>query len=165
MSDPAWLAFARADLGVHEGAGAANNPHVLAMFRDAGFPNVVQDEVAWCAAAVGAWLRRAGFKPTGSLSARSYERWGVPLEKPVYGCIGVKRRAGKSAPAWQGHVGFVVAADADRVWLLGGNQSDSVSVSPFKRSEFTAFRWPEGVPIPAGPVPTSATGTLGVRES
>lgn len=165
MSDPAWLVEARKDLGVHEKVGPGSNPRVLAIFRDAGHPEVTDDGVAWCAAGIGAWLHRAGIQGTGKLNARSYETWGIALPGPVYGCIAVKRRAGKNAPAWQGHTGIVVAANATTVWLLGANQADSVSISPFHRDEFTAYRWPPGVPLPAGPLPTSATGVAGVTEA
>lgn len=145
-SEPAWLVLARADLGTVEGIGASSNPKVVGYFRDAGFPGVRDDAVAWCAAFAGAELARAGHRPSGSLAARSYERWGVGLAEPALGAVGVKRRGGSP---WQGHVGFVVGASRDRITLLGGNQGDAVSIAAFPRAEFTAFRWPTGVPLPS----------------
>lgn len=163
-AEPGWLTLARGDLGTVEGIGKANNPKVVRYFADAGFAGVKDDAVAWCAAFVGAVLKRAGHKPSGSLAARSYERWGVGLAKPVLGCIGVKRR-GKSA--WQGHVGFVVGASATQIIMLGGNQSDAVTVAAFKRAEFTAFRWPADMPVPVGTkLPTTVAGAKsGVSEA
>lgn len=160
---PKWLALAKAELGVKEGPGAANNPRVVKLFADAGFPGVTQDSVAWCAAAVGAILARSGIKPSGSLAARSYETWGVGLKTPVLGCIGVKKRPGA---AWQGHVGFVVGANARQVFMLGGNQADAWTIAAFNRAEFTAFRWPSSVPIPASTnLPTIAGAKSGVSEA
>jgi len=161
---PGWLTLAAAELGVKEGPGAANNPRVVQLFADAGFAGVKQDSVAWCAAAVGAMLKRAGHKPSGSLAARSYEDWGIGLKEPVLGCVATKKRGNSS---WQGHVGFVVGASRDQIFLLGGNQGDAWSVAAFKRSEFTSFRWPADVPIPtASKLPTTVAGARsGVSEA
>ena len=161
---PGWLVLAAAELGVKEGPGAANNPRVVQLFADAGFAGIKQDSVAWCAAAVGAMLMRAGFKPSGSLAARAYEAWGVGLKEPVLGCIATKKRGNSS---WQGHVGFVVGANRDQIFLLGGNQGDAWSIAAFKRSEFTSFRWPADVPIPAASkLPTTVAGARsGVSEA
>lgn len=163
-AEPAWLTLARGDLGTVEGIGKANNPKVVRYFADAGFAGVKDDATAWCAAFVGAELKRAGHAPSGSLAARSYEAWGVGLAKPVLGCVATKKRAGSS---WQGHVGFVVGADASHIILLGGNQGDQVSVAAFARSEFTSFRWPSDVPIPAASkLPTTVAGAkAGVSEA
>lgn len=153
---PPWLVLAKAELGIREGKGAANNARVVKLFADAGFPGIKADSVAWCAAAVGAMLQRAGFKPSGSLAARSYESWGVGLASPVLGCVATKKRGGSS---WQGHVGFVVGADKNSIILLGGNQGDAWSIASFKRSEFTSYRWPKGAPIPSDKtLPTSVAG-------
>lgn len=148
---PPWLKEAAKNLGVHEGVGAANNPTVVQFYADAGFPGIKHDDVAWCAGFVGAMLKRAGYKPSGSLAARSYEAYGVNLHKPMFGCIGVKKRAGGG---WLGHVGFVVAYDGSRVWMLGGNQGDKVSVAGFPVAQFTAFVVPKGTVLSAlSPIP------------
>ena len=159
---PGWLILAEAELGVKEGRGAANNPRVVKLFADAGFPGIKIDSVAWCAAAVGAMLVRSGHKASGSLAARSYESYGVGLREPVLGCIATKKRKGSG---WSGHVGLVVGASKDRIILLGGNQGDAWSIASFPRNasgaEFTSFRWPAGVPIPsASKLPTSVAGAL-----
>ena len=162
--EPPWLVLARAEIGTREAPGQADEPRVLAYFRDAGFPGIRQDAVAWCAAFVGAMLVRAALAPSGSLAARSYESWGAGLPGPRLGCVGVKRRG---ASSWQGHVGFVVGANAARVVLLGGNQGDRVSVAAFARRDFTAFRWPAGLPPPAATaLPATVAGArIGVGEA
>jgi uncharacterized protein (TIGR02594 family) len=162
--EPGWLTLARAEIGIREGKGAANNARVVRLFADAGFPGIKQDSVAWCAAAVGAMLARAGHKPSGSLAARSYEAWGVGLIEPVLGCVATKRRG---ASTWQGHVFFVVGADKTHVFGLGGNQADAWSIAKFKRAEITSYRWPLDVPLPqAADLPTSIAGAkAGVSEA
>lgn len=164
MAEAPWLTLARLDIGTLEKPGKGSNPAVLAYFKDAGHPEVVDDAVAWCSAFVGAILKRSGLEGTGSLSARSYEDWGVKLKAPSLGSIGVKRRAGPS-PAWQGHVGFVVAANTSWVWLLGGNQSDAVSIAAFPRWQFTEFRWPSAVTFTLEKLPDSFKGAQAVKEA
>lgn len=155
-SQPGWLTLAVAELGTVEGIGSGNNPKVVRYYADAGFPGVKDDAVAWCAAFVGAMLKRAGQEPSHSLAARSYETWGVGLVQPVLGCIGTKRRGGS---AWQGHVTFVVGANKTQIFGLGGNQHDSVSIAAFTRGEFTSFRWPHDLPIPSDrDLPTTIAG-------
>ncbi|TXN79296.1 TIGR02594 family protein [Methylobacterium sp. WL8] len=161
---PGWLVLAEGQLGLKEGQAAANNPKVVQFFADAGFPGIKTDSTAWCAAFANAMLKRAGHDGSHSLAARSFENWGVGLKEPVLGAVCTKRRGNS---AWQGHVFFVVGANKDQVFGLGGNQSDAVTVAAFKRSEVTAFRWPADVPLPAASkLPTSIAGAkAGVSEA
>lgn len=158
-----WMPIAKTYLGVHEGVGDADNPKVVELFTLAGHPEVKHDSTAWCAAFVGGVLAKANVGGTGSLAARSYEKFGVRLEMPVFGCIGVKSRKGS---AWAGHVGFVVGANRNQIILLGGNQNDAVSVAAFPRDQFTAFVWPKNVEITRRDLPTSVTGAfLNAKEA
>jgi uncharacterized protein (TIGR02594 family) len=138
-SPPPWLAQAWTSFGITEAAGSANNANVLAFYRDAGHPEIRSDDVAWCAAFVGACLERAGLRCTRSLLARSYLTWGDELYEPRTGAIAVLTRG--SDPTF-GHVGFLVGSAADRVFLLGGNQADSVSIQAFARERVLSWRWP-----------------------
>lgn len=153
-----WMATGKGYMGTKEVPGPVDNPQVVGMFALAGFSGVKDDETAWCAAFVGACLRKNSLKASGSLAARSYEGWGLRLGSPVYGCVAVKKRTGGAS--WQGHVGFVVAANATTVWLLGGNQNNAVNVTAYARRDFTAFRWPLDYPLPKNPeaLPTSWAG-------
>ena len=132
--------LAEADIGTWEWAGDENNPSVLAYYREAGHSEIKQDSVPWCAAFVGAILSRAGVQNTGSLLARSYEQWGVPVDgvhNAQRGDIVVLSRGDQS---WQGHVGFFVGFGAGKVHVLGGNQGDQVNVSPYNMDKIVAIR-------------------------
>ena len=97
--------LARADEGTWEYADG-HNPKILQYFADVGHSEVKDDETAWCAAFVGAMLKRAGMPHTGKLNARSYLDWGdeVALEDAQEGDIVVFWRG--TPDGWQGHVGF-----------------------------------------------------------
>ncbi len=152
MQQPAWLAQAWLEFGQAERTGTASNPRIVALYRDAGHPRVASDEVAWCAAFLGACLERAGLRSTRSLMARSYATWGEGLTEPRAGAIAVLTRTQDPA---LGHVGLLVGATDDAIFLLGGNQADAVSVMRFPRSRLLSLRWPSA---------TASTGVLDIFD-
>lgn len=136
---PPWLALAWAEFGQTERNGEGANPRILSYYRDSGHAGIASDEVAWCAAFAGAILARAGHRPTGSLLARSYLNWGQPLIEPRYGAIAVFSRG---ADPGAGHVGFLLGQTNDKLVILGGNQSDAVTVELIPRTRLLGLRWP-----------------------
>ncbi len=139
MNMPAWLEQAWREAGVREVQGAASNSRILAFYADVGMSGVTSDEVAWCAAFVGACIERAGLRSTRSLLARSYSSWGQPIKDMRIGAIAVLSRG--SDPAL-GHVGFVLGEDDSQIFLLGGNQRDAVNVQAFDKTRVVGLRWP-----------------------
>lgn len=139
MDQPPWLQAAWAAFGVSEASGSANASDVLAFYREAGHGEIKDDRVPWCAAFLGAMLKRSGIAGTGSLLARSYLAWGDLMDAPRIGAITVLAR-GDDPNA--GHVGFLLGQEQNRVFLLGGNQSDTVSVEAFDAGRVLAYRWP-----------------------
>lgn len=134
-----WMAIARGELGIKEYAGKFNNNPRIIEYHKTTSLGASEDEVSWCAAFVGWVMIQAGYTSTRSALARSYLTWGTPLSAPQYGAIVVFRRGNN--PTF-GHVAFVQKFDANYVWCIGGNQSDSVKVSRFRRSSVLGYRWP-----------------------
>jgi uncharacterized protein (TIGR02594 family) len=153
MQQPAWLARAWAELGQREVQGAADNARIRGFFRDVGQPASLHDEVAWCAAFVGACLERSGIASTRSLMARSYARWGSALEEGRFGAVAVLSRG--SDPT-AGHVGFLIGETAGHLMLLGGNQGDAVSVAAFPKTRLLGLRWPDEQPRVRAEEPSEA---------
>lgn len=166
---PKHIQIARTYLGEHEILGPLDNKRIMALYSMAGHPEVKHDETPWCAAFVAGILSQAGIMnevPSAMrLWAPSYAKIGSALKVPVYGCIAVKLRHGG------GHVGFVVAANATRVWLLAGNQGDACSVASYPRSDFLAanggaFRLPTGIKLADLPqLPTSGQGVFNPSQA
>ena len=90
MDQPAWLAAAWAEFGVREIPGKDDAPEILRYFREAGDTNAETDATPWCAAFLGAMLKRGGQAGTGSLLARSYLAWGDALDTPRLGASVVR---------------------------------------------------------------------------
>lgn len=131
---------AKKHLGIWEWAGDDHNPKVLAMYADAGHPEIRKDEVPWCAAFVGSVLARVGIRNTGSLLAKSYLNWGVEvpsLDQAEPGDILIFDRGTQS---WQGHVGFLAGRKGGYVEVLGGNQNNQVNITRYLEREVIAIR-------------------------
>lgn len=138
---PRWLDLAKAEIGTKEAPGYANNPVVQKYYEDAG-AGKLPDSVPWCAAFVGAMLKRAGVSPSGYLAARSYLTWGQKLSRPIPGAIVVFSRGN----AWQGHVAFFDRDNGNSLRVVGGNQGDAVTYANYPKSRVLGYRWPLHVP-------------------
>jgi uncharacterized protein (TIGR02594 family) len=143
-ASPKWLQTALEYVGTAEITGRADNPVIMQFYRDCGHDEIEHDEVAWCAAFVGACLKRAG-KPTSApvvtnLLARSYLKYGKKLDAPVPGCIAVWAR-GKPP---SGHVGFVVKVNAENgtIKTIEGNVGNQVQWGTHRISDALGYRWP-----------------------
>jgi uncharacterized protein (TIGR02594 family) len=140
FGEPKWLKLARKEIGVKEVPGPGNNPVILKYYADAGHPEIDSDDVHWCAALTGACLERSGVPSSKSLMARSYMQWGKPVSKPFPGCIAVFSRGDPRSAS--GHVGFYVGENEKGILVLGGNQSDAVSIVPQDRNRLLGYRMP-----------------------
>ena len=138
-SDPPWLKGAFTDMGLTETVGKKHNPKVIKLYKDAGHPWVKDDETPWCGAFVGAWLGRVD-QPViaGALGARNWLQWGKKTKAPSRGDVVVFKRGS----GWQGHVAFYIGEDKGRIYHLGGNQRNRVSISSTPRSKLLGFRKP-----------------------
>lgn len=155
MTEPRWLTIARAEIGVKEIAGAADNPRILE-YHTTTTLRAREDEVPWCSSFVNWCLQQAGIVGTRSAAAASWEAWGAACG-PTPGAIVVIRHIagpdGQATGSGSGnHVGFWTGADLAHIKLLGGNQSDAVKESLFPLSKYriVAYRWPgsqEGRPV------------------
>lgn len=153
MYECPWLAEARKCIGQKEIYGPRHNAWIVSLWKFLGLP-FRDDETPWCAAFVGATLEKCGIKSTKSAAARSYQNWGVKIDKPIPGCIVVFWRGNPNG--YSGHVGFVTGQTrAGHLVVLGGNQGDAVSEAAFSVDRVVSYRWPLGVPVPKEAVKTS----------
>lgn len=146
--EPKWLTIGKSYIGLKEVPGAESNEAIDAFFADAGFPGF-HDDTAWCAAYLGAMLKRSGYPTLKSLTARDYLHYGIRLDKPKVGAIAVLWR--ESRRSWKGHVGFVVSInwEAKTFKILGGNQSDGVNIKTESFDQVLGWRYPVAPTIPA----------------
>lgn len=158
-TEPRWVTLARADKGIREVPGVANNPILVKRF--ASITKIIgwlfnADSIPWCGAIMAWWMNQCGIKPpVGPARALAWATWGVPLPKPILGSILVYSREGG------GHVTMYVGESATHYFGLGGNQGDAITIAPFPKSRKpVAIRWPSGEPIVGGPVQLANAGSL-----
>ncbi|ESQ92031.1 hypothetical protein ABAC460_03785 [Asticcacaulis sp. AC460] len=162
-----WFQEARRLLGVREDTSPGSNPVLLQWADDAGIP-YKSDDIAWCglfvAHCISSTLNTEPL-PGNPLSAQSWRRFGAPCTvRP--GAVMVFWR--EKPTSWKGHVGFYAGEDDVAYHILGGNQSDKVSVARVRKDRILpdGIRWPATVPLSnAGPVKVAATGGLSRYEA
>lgn len=138
--DPGWLRAAYAELGVAEIPGAVSNPRIVEYHRATSLDkeSASLDETPWCSSFVGFCLNQAGKVSTNSAWAKSYLRYGYPLDIPRRGCIAVFTRGDKG-----GHVAFFLKEVDGKILVLGGNQNNSVCEMYYPKVRLLAYRWPK----------------------
>lgn len=139
-NEPVWMSIARAELGVRETPGKRSTPRVQTYFGATVAGDKTNDDVPWCSAFVNWVMAQAGFRGTRRLAARSWEHWGVASPARTGAIVVLWRESPEST---KGHVGFLVSEAADTVTLLGGNQSNMVSIRTFPKVRVLTMRWPQ----------------------
>jgi len=128
--------------GITEQPGVDKNSPTIVSWIKQLLPWGNNDEIAWCAAYVNAIAKEAGFEHFpdgyGSALARHWLQRGVEVKTPEPGDVVVLWRG--SIESSTGHVGFYVRENQTHVFLLGGNQSNSVNITPFPKSRVLGYR-------------------------
>jgi uncharacterized protein (TIGR02594 family) len=136
-------------LGLKEKSGDVHERHIQAWHADAGLGDQ-PDETPWCGAFVRhvCWLLSL-FVPEKPARARSWLGVGRPVSLGE-ACCGwdlVILSRGSYAPGPDvldapGHVGFFILAEGsgDGIYVLGGNQSDAVTVQRYPAARVLGVR-------------------------
>lgn len=155
---PRHLIVAAQYLGEKEIADVNTNPLIPRMWKALGL-NIYEDSTPWCSAfeakiivdrkypGIDAqYLKEIGI----NAKARSWEKWQFP-STGYLGDIAVFSRG--NPKSGKGHVGNVVGVNEDGdLWILGGNQGNSVSVTLIERKRLICFKKPfpdsQRIPLP-----------------
>ena len=141
MKEYPWMLIAREKLGEHEIPGPKTNKFIGDCLESVGLPR--DDSIAWCSAFLNKIMQLAGHKGTGSGMARSWLKWGREPADEEFG-KGVIVILWRISPNGKfGHVGLLDDWDDENVTLLGGNQSDSVSLATFPQWRVLGWRIPK----------------------
>lgn len=156
------LQIAMRELGVQEVPGVEHNPRILEYAKKSGFA-IVDDETPWCSVFVNFCCEELKLPKSGKADARSWLSVGTKTVDPVPGDIVIFWR--ESLTSWKGHVGFFLgySADQSKVFCLGGNQGNQVSVLAYSASKVLGFRRIGVVEKFAIPEPVLKQGSRGVE--
>jgi len=149
---PPWLSLARSFIGTRETVGPKHSPIIMGWIKEVGAKvlgvQVNDDETPWCGTFMALLMKRMGLTaPLIAVRAASWGRagnWGRELLAPRLGCILVFTRDGG------GHVGLYLGEDDTHYHVLGGNQSNSVSIMKLAKGRLAdgGMRWPKGPELP-----------------
>jgi uncharacterized protein (TIGR02594 family) len=140
-----WMAEAKRLIGVTETAGKGNSPTIMGWAQDAKI-GYDADETPWCGLFVAHCITSTlpdEPLPKNPLGARQWRKFGVEVD-PQFGATLCFWRG--SVDGWMGHVGYYWAEDATTYHVLGGNQSDAVTITRMPKSRLLEARWPTSVP-------------------
>ena len=123
-----------------ERPGAEHHPFIVWALELCKLGTNQPDEIPWCSAFVVAVARICGLPSSNSAAARSWLSVGqlIDLGDAWPGDDIVILSRGEN-PA-SGHVGFYAGRDADTVTVLGGNQSNAVTLQRFPRARLLGVR-------------------------
>ncbi len=157
--DPLWLIEARRRMGLHE---VRDKSVLWAWLKSDGRQLGDPSKLPWCGDFVDTAIART--LPDEPMLANPYwaQNWanfGVRLERAAVGAILVFKRPGG------GHVGFCVGEDATHYSVLGGNQSNAVTIARIEKSRCIAVRWPATAPLPTDFRLAKASGAVSKNEA
>lgn len=129
------------ELGQKEISGSTHNIAIINYAEQSGFEWINDDETPWCSIFANWCALQAGLKGSGKANARSWLLVGIKVDHaPEPGDIVIFWR--ESPDSWKGHVGFFFgySKDQSRVYCLGGNQGNQVSISAYPSSTVLGIR-------------------------
>lgn len=167
---PLTIRLALAEYGTREVVGKGSSKTIIG-WRDelnqAGIKitGYSDDDIPWCGlfAAIVTYRRKkiAAEVVKEPLWARNWAKYGHHVSTAMLGDILVFQRGSG------GHVGFYIAEDRTAYHVLGGNQSNAVTIARVAKNRCIAVRRPPYVTVPAGvrPYQVSGAGALSTDET
>jgi uncharacterized protein (TIGR02594 family) len=152
-----WIVEGKKVFGLHE---VRDNAALKAWLRSDGKTLGDPKALPWCGDYLETAIKNSlpnepfvGPLAQNPYWARNWVNFGIETE-PVYGAIVVLSRGSG------GHVGFLVGQDSNTMYLLGGNQGDTVNISRMDKNRVLAYRWPATFANPKRPVPTMSASAI-----
>lgn len=135
--EPVWIRWARSKLGEKEGV---NDPEIQSWYKLCGLPQSMWNDVTvpWCGIFLSAAFALNGVKAIDSALAVDWLNFGTPVTTPQDGDVVVFdwSKIGSSGH----HVAFYLADAGDRISVIGGNQSSSVSITTYAKAAVMGYR-------------------------
>lgn len=143
---PPWISVILGELGTLEDKRKGMSNPRIEDYGTATRGGRAVDDVAWCSSAACFALETVGVVSPRHKTASTFTGWGVPCGW-VFGCLVFFPPSDPDA-ASSGHVAFLLGLYGPQCWVVGGNQSDAMTIALKKRAG-AITRWPAGLQIPA----------------
>jgi uncharacterized protein (TIGR02594 family) len=148
-------------VGTIETPGKGSNPTIMAWAKEAAVKGYSDDAVPWCGLFMSVVAKRAGkTAPEAPLWALNWKSFGTPQTKPALGDVLTFKRDGG------GHVTMYIGEDDSSYHVLGGNQSDAVTITRIAKTRLHSISRPSMSVPPASlkPYHLKASGSLSSNE-
>lgn len=161
---PKMLIEALKLVGTKEMPGTKDNPEIIEWAQETGLNKVYSaDSIPWCGLFMAVVAKRAGKTvPKDPLWALNWRNFGVVASPGMLGDVLVfKRESG-------GHVALYVGEDKDCYHILGGNQSDAVTITRILKARCVGVRRPVysiAQPLNVRRIYLSASGDVSTNEA
>lgn len=135
---PRMLMEAIAEYGTLEVPGKGSNHKIEAWATECGIGAYSTDAIPWCGLFMAMAAKRATWaRPASPLWARAWSTWGIARLGPaLLGDVLVFTRVGG------GHVAMYIGEDPTHYHILGGNQSDKVSIVRHEKNQIATRHAP-----------------------
>jgi uncharacterized protein (TIGR02594 family) len=150
-----WITEAKTALGRHE---ARDRSWLMDWLKRDGRSLGDPSKNPWCGDFVETCIRVAlpdepllGAQGANPYWACNWLFFGQAAQ-PIHGAVLVFERGSG------GHVGFAIGQDETHFYVLGGNQSDAVTIARIAKSRLLGVRWPSTVPPRLQSPPTMKPG-------
>jgi len=132
--------IASAELGTKEIQGTKHNHRILEYAHEAGFDWVNDDETPWCSIFLNWVTHKAGYERSKDARSKSWRNVGKAVKNPQPGDVILFGTKGSLDKIY--HVGIFTgfSEDGRKVFCLGGNQTNAVSISKMWRFEVAGYR-------------------------
>ncbi len=157
-----WMTLALRKRGLHE---RNNNSELRAFLKSDGKTLGDPAQLPWCGDFVETCIAVTladAVLPGNPYLARNWLKFGQTVD-PCFGSVLVFWRGSRNGTS--GHVGFYYSEDDDTYHVLGGNQSNTISVTSLRKERLLGARLPlVGGPYPRRQVTTAADWALSENE-
>ena len=119
-------------------AGPKANQHLLDFLAATSYPKGTSDEVPWCSAFLVWIFQQCGIKTNATAAAISWLGFGSQISEPVIGDVVVLGWP-VSGPI-NHHVGLFIREVADGIYILAGNQDNTVDIALWKKQDVLGYR-------------------------
>ena len=119
-------------------AGPQANKQVLAFLAATSYPKGSSDEVPWCSAFLVWIFQQCGLKTSATAAALSWMQFGSQVTEPVIGDVVVLAWP-VGAPVHY-HVGLFIREVANGIYILAGNQDNTVDIALWKKADVLGYR-------------------------
>lgn len=161
---PRIVKIAFSQIGTKEVTGVGSNATILSWARELNISNVYNDDaIPWCGLFIAMVVNRSGREPVQKpLWARSWLQWGKRAQVAMLGDILVFERKGGG-----GHVAIYIAEDKDHYHVLGGNQTDAVTITRIEKKRCIGIRRPlyNNQPASVKQYFVAASGAISTNEA